>query len=346
MENCVSSIIVTVIMPVYNSEKYIEQAVLSVLQQTYSYFELLLIDDGSSDHSFNICKKMEKLDARVKAIHKDNGGVCSARNLGIKLAKGQYIAFIDNDDLYTSDFLAVMLRNIETKNVDIIKCGRRNITVDVQGKQLRTQESSWKEDSVFDRNSFLENYVHIKKTGILNSVWNGLYKKEFVVENQLEFDESFRHGNEDVYFNLCCFLKCNNISIVKDVLYEHFYRDGHSTSMKFHEDQITTFIKTVELERVWLEPVISIKDYNLIHLRNIRLAFKLLAVGRGYIRQKEGIKLVVESLGVTKASNKDIIKCKNLTLIERVELFFIINEMYDAFFAFHSLKRFHRFKRK
>lgn len=338
MEKEVSPVLVTVIMPVYNSEKYIEQAVLSVLQQTYTHFELLLIDDGSTDSSLDVCKKMEKLDVRVKAIHKNNGGVCSARNLGIQLAQGQYIAFIDNDDLYTSDFLAVMLRNTEAKNADMIKCGRRNTTVDLQGNQLNTQDSSYNEDCVFDESAFFENYAKIKNTGILNSVWNGLYKTDFIINNQLKFDESFRHGNEDVYFNLCCFLKCQKIAIVKEVLYEHFYRNGHSTSMKFHADQITTFIQTVELENKLLTSTLSIQDYTLVNLRNIRLAFKLLAVEKKVSRENKWIPFVVESLGVSKVKNVDLFK-NNLTLVERVELFLIVNKMYNAFFAFHGLKR-------
>ena len=75
-----------------------------------------------------------------------------------------------------------------------------------------------------------------------------MYKRIFLLENNLYFDETFKHGNEDVFFNNGCYIKCNSVGIVSDVLYEHFYRNAHSTSLKYHEEQITTFIQTVKLE--------------------------------------------------------------------------------------------------
>ena len=91
---------VSIIMPVYNSEKYLSKAVESVLAQDFQDFELIMVDDGSPDNSGAVCDSYAEKDARVKVIHKKNGGICSARNAGIDAARGEYIGFCDNDDLY------------------------------------------------------------------------------------------------------------------------------------------------------------------------------------------------------------------------------------------------------
>jgi Glycosyltransferases involved in cell wall biogenesis len=113
--------LISVIVPIYNCENYINQCVDSILAQTCTNFELLLIDDGSSDNSGIICDEYAKKDARVKVFHKENGGVSSARNLGLHEAKGEWIAFVDADDwikdTYLSDF------RIGEKDVDIHICG-------------------------------------------------------------------------------------------------------------------------------------------------------------------------------------------------------------------------------
>ena len=103
---------VSVIIPVYNAEKYLVRTINFVLAQTYKNFELLLVDDGSKDKSADICKQFAASDERVKYIHKDNGGVSSARNVGIEKATGEYIAFMDDDDGMRPDYLEVHVNNI------------------------------------------------------------------------------------------------------------------------------------------------------------------------------------------------------------------------------------------
>ena len=100
---------ISIIIPVYNIEKYIEKAIVSVVNQTCPDFELLLINDGSTDSSYEICKKWEEKDNRIKVISKENGGVSSARNLGMELAKGEYLFFLDGDDWIREDCFEKLL---------------------------------------------------------------------------------------------------------------------------------------------------------------------------------------------------------------------------------------------
>ena len=106
--------IVSVIMPVYNSAEYLARAIDSVLAQTFEDFELILINDGSTDNSLQICEKYQREDDRIEIINKENGGLCSARNVGLDNAKGIYIAFIDNDDKFEPSYLEVAVSALQS----------------------------------------------------------------------------------------------------------------------------------------------------------------------------------------------------------------------------------------
>ncbi|MEE1075772.1 MAG: glycosyltransferase family 2 protein [Acutalibacteraceae bacterium] len=330
------NMLISIIMPVYNSEKYLDEAIKSVLSQTYSEFELLLIDDGSTDNSPAICDEFETKDSRIRTIHKPNGGVCSARNLGINEAKGEYITFIDNDDVYEKNFLEVMVNQLLVKKVDFIKCGRKNTTVDLEGNHIGYRVCAWNESKVYSKDEFLKEYYRLKASGIMSSVWNGLYLKSFILENNLYFNETFRNGNEDVFFNNGCYIKCNSVAIISDVLYEHFYRNGHSTSLKYNEAQITTFIETVNLEEEFLAPIKGEDTYKLIFMRNIRLAFKYLNIApKGELREN-GIRLIEKGLPIKELENCSILKNSGLSKIEKIDIWLIKKKYYNVFFMIHG----------
>ena len=118
---------VSVIMPVYNSERYIEMAVNSVLEQDLNEIELILVNDGSKDNSGGICDALSKRDKRVKVIHQENQGISAARNRGIKEAEGEYIAFIDNDDTYQEGMLKKIYEYAKSNNAEVVKYGYRVI---------------------------------------------------------------------------------------------------------------------------------------------------------------------------------------------------------------------------
>ncbi|SEI84028.1 Glycosyl transferase family 2 [Propionispira arboris] len=119
--------LVSIVMPIYNAEKYVSQAIDSVLNQTMTDFELILINDGSTDKSAEICASYARNDQRITLIHQKNGGICSARNKGLTLARGEYIAFIDNDDVYLPDLLEENYILAKKYNADILKYGNQYI---------------------------------------------------------------------------------------------------------------------------------------------------------------------------------------------------------------------------
>ena len=116
---------ISVIVPVYNVERYLKRCIESIINQTYKDLEIILVDDGSTDSSGNICDEYKKIDKRISVIHKKNGGLSDARNEGLKVVTGTYIAFVDSDDFLDLDMYEYMQKNIEKENADIVICGTK-----------------------------------------------------------------------------------------------------------------------------------------------------------------------------------------------------------------------------
>ena len=130
---------ISVIVPVYNVEKYLRKCIESILNQTFREFELILVDDGSTDSSGKICDEYALKDSRIKVIHKENGGASSARNAGLDVAKGEYIGFVDSDDWIEMDMYGELYRLIKENNTDISVCGINNIK-DIKYKNENLKE--------------------------------------------------------------------------------------------------------------------------------------------------------------------------------------------------------------
>ncbi len=234
---------VSVIIPIYNCEKYLNECISSVLEQTYKDFELILVDDGSTDNSLNICYEFAKKDSRIIVIHQDNGGVSSARNKGLKNAKGEFITFVDSDDYVENDWLKMLITAILTNNADVSVCG---IKLDNQLRCLYENKLLTKDELLSE----------LQKNGLLYSVFNKLYRREKLAA---EFKNGLKFG-EDLLFNLEYFRKINTIAVVAQALY--FYRTDNvnSATTGFREDkfdnilylynQTSDFCKTIADERV------------------------------------------------------------------------------------------------
>lgn len=152
---------VSIIMPVYNSEKYLSKAVESVLAQDFQDFELIMVDDGSPDNSGAVCDSYAEKDARVKVIHKKNGGICSARNAGIDAARGEYIGFCDNDDLYLPGLIRDNYTLAKDHNIDLMRYAKI--------KRLEKDDGSvWEihakiQDMFIEQKDFYKHYQNIRR---------------------------------------------------------------------------------------------------------------------------------------------------------------------------------------
>lgn len=222
---------VSIIMPVYNSDKYLKNAVLSVLNQTYKNLELIAVDDGSTDNSLEILNNIKKDDSRLKVYTKKNGGISSARNYGIDRATGEYIGFIDNDDEYMPELISENINLIVKYNAEIIKFNKIKKIVEKERNNITAK--------INFPVTYLENKQIIAQFDKINlfggTIWNALYQKEFLNENNIRFDESDRNVIEDHRFNLDCYKKLNRIVLNPKTYYIWNMRIGHSTSGKFIE---------------------------------------------------------------------------------------------------------------
>lgn len=209
---------VSVIVPVYKVEQYLDKCVQSILDQTFRDFELLLVDDGSPDKCGEMCEAWAKKDSRIRVIHKPNGGLSDARNAGIGQANGDYLLFVDSDDWIEKDMLATLYGLIREADADMACCNFRSVNED--GSQhwddavitpgVWTEEDFWKQ--FFSSNA--QTYCNV--------AWNKLYKKEL-------FD-TVRYPvgriNEDVYILYDLVSQCKKIAATDQIGYYYLFRAG------------------------------------------------------------------------------------------------------------------------
>lgn len=182
--------LISIIIPVYNIEKYVERCIMSLCNQTYSNLEIIIIDDGSADNSLSICKNIR--DSRIKIYSQINKGVSSARNFGLKVANGEYIIFVDGDDYLEKNMIEELHKNIIKYKVDISICNYKSIFN--KEERLNTSNSM---EIVLNKNDFVENLL--EKNTFRGYLWNKLIKRE-VIKN-VKFDENI-HIMEDLIFLL------------------------------------------------------------------------------------------------------------------------------------------------
>lgn len=219
---------VSVIVPIYNSEDKLERCIKSVLQQTFQDFELLLIDDGSKDKSLEICEKFSREDSRIRVVSKSNEGVSATRNRGLELAKGEYIQFLDSDDFIVPDMMDGLVKRMEQTGADMVISGYTEIRMDSRKDVIPGYEGSCKVMEL------QETYPEIFNVVILNAIWNKLYRAEKI--QNLRFRKEISLG-EDLIFNLEYLKKADCISFIQLPFYQYDIRE-ESLNTKFRENSI------------------------------------------------------------------------------------------------------------
>ena len=217
--------LVSVIVPIYNVEKYLPRCVESIINQEYKNLEIILVDDGSPDNSPQICDEYAKKDTRIKVIHKENGGLSDARNAGMKMATGEYVSFIDSDDWIDSKFISLLYEGIKKSGADVAECATR--LFDDSDHTLKTRGSKEEKISRSDALSRL-----ITENGVYQTVWNKLYKRS-MIEN-IPFAVGKYH--EDDFWTWRIFLKIDSLYLCEKPMYNYLQRSnsiiGSSYSLK------------------------------------------------------------------------------------------------------------------
>lgn len=237
---------ISIIVPVYNAEKYICRCVESILKQSYCDFELILVDDGSMDSSLELCTLFAQKDSRIRVIHQKNQGVSSARNCGISIARGDYIAFVDIDDYIHKDMLKKMLFQIQNTDAEIAVCDSVAVLSDDE-MELETIHT-------LEDNRILEkNLVHPSiLVELAGAVWRCLYSADLIRKNNIIFPLGLKIS-EDRIFNLYAMGYAERIVYLKDVLYYRTLNE-ESAVHRYHSN----YMEIVEKGR--LETINAIKS--------------------------------------------------------------------------------------
>lgn len=290
--------LISVIVPVYKVEKYLEKCIESIIKQTYTNLQIILVDDGSPDNCGKICDEYAKKDLRIEVIHKANGGLSDARNVGISKAKGRYIGFVDSDDYIKEDMYEILLNLIKKYDADVSICNLYDV---IDGNEcIRNKENGIREYSRLD----ILKEVLLDKN-IQSYAWNKLYEKEL-------FDEikyPIRKKYEDIGTTFYLFEKCNKIVVTSEPEY-YYLKRADSLVNNVTESTILDYTEIIIQRYLYIKQNIKeLRKYN-----NYYLA-KTLITAHNDIENLENIsegmqqrykKLYELVLEIIKSNNKDI----------------------------------------
>lgn len=211
--------LITVIIPVYKVEEYLDACIVSVINQTYTNLEIILVDDGSPDRCGEICNIWQKKDQRIRVIHKENGGLSDARNAGLQIANGKYILFVDSDDCISPIMAETLFSALQYYSADIAECDYLSFNASIPDNKT-AEEQGWK---IFTSEEALSSLL--EGAVFKYPVWNKIYSKK--VLNNIRFEIGKLH--EDVFFTYQAFGQSEKIVKVSKKLY--YYRQRENSIM-------------------------------------------------------------------------------------------------------------------
>lgn len=237
---------ISIIVPVYNATKYLTRCVDSIRQQSRKEWELILVDDGSSDSSGSLCDELAKKDSRIRVIHQKNQGVSSARNTGLDMASGEYIMFVDADDWVEPTLCETLIKHsIET---DVVISGFYYVTV--SGRQENTFSCHHLKISMDGQ--FPSYFDELYEKNLLNSPWAKLYRRSLIGKQR--FSEEVALG-EDLLFNLEYFKKCTSIEIVQFAGYDYNCLNENSATKKLRTNDFQQVIALYEQVKLFQQHI-------------------------------------------------------------------------------------------
>lgn len=241
--------LLSVIIPVYNAEKYLQATLDSVLNQDCDDFEVILVEDGSDDGSGTLCDSLASHSEKIKVIHKANGGVSSARNAGIEAASGKYITFIDADDKAGENMLSDLIEEAERHNADKVFCGFEEI---LDTGERMTRIADLPPRKLMGRPEIISLMLRAGCSGdsFMNSVWGGLFKAELIRRYNLRFAD--RPMGEDWMFNMQ-YCEIAGSAVYIDRPYYKYLRNSASAVSRYHPGQFELWLENRAFRRRFVE---------------------------------------------------------------------------------------------
>ena len=263
MNKCKKNALISIVIPVYNGEKFLKECIKSIINQDYSNLEIIIIDDGSTDNSKNIIEEFLKKDSRVKYYYKNNSGVSESRNFGIKNANGDFITFVDADDYLNKDFISYYYRMILDYNADI--------ALTPMPRKFNSNSQELDESKLNDEVKIVTgedascDMLYYK---IAIGPWNKLISMKLIKENNLEFNPRLSFG-EGFKFSIDCFQRAQKIAVGKKHVYNYRLDNPNSVMTKFSLKLVTGSIESQkEIKKNIINPtkrIIDACEYALWH---------------------------------------------------------------------------------
>ncbi|WP_427113182.1 glycosyltransferase family 2 protein [Megasphaera sueciensis] len=222
----------TIIMSVYNVEKYLYAAVQSILKQDFTNFELILVDDCSTDSSYGICQKLAKIDSRIIILqNKINKGAASARNIALPYVKGTYVTFIDSDDYIETDLLGTAYVHLNKDNIDCLKIGCVEEYFDSKNRHVYSKICKIENGFFDDWDTIKCKMIEMELIPLFGYVWNAFYRVDIIQKEKIKFNERYA-VNEDFIFNIMYFKVIKNLKCIDYYGYHYNKRINNSLSTK------------------------------------------------------------------------------------------------------------------
>lgn len=237
--------ILSIIVPVYNVRAFLEKCLDSILAQTFKDFELIIVDDGSTDGSGEICDAYAERDGRITVIHKNNSGVVSARKAGIAAASGTYAGYVDGDDWIDPRMYETMISHMMKYDCDLVMCDiaheSKALPLSSGATSMNLESGYYGADSI--REKILPNMIYtgeFYKFGIYPVIWNKLYKRERLIKHQMAVDEQIKIG-EDAACVYPYIFDCGGIYFIKDLSLYHYRHSGNQMTVLYDKSYFDRF---------------------------------------------------------------------------------------------------------
>lgn len=315
--------LISIIVPIYNTEKYLERCICSIINQTYKNLEIILINDGSTDNSLEICNKFKCIDRRIIVINKENGGQGESRNLGLDIAKGKYIGFVDSDDWIELNMYEKLIKNLKLTKSDISCCDT------VNPKYKNTYEP--KCNNIITFNNYEGLLKHLESYGGLDQCpVNKLYKKELFTN--VRFLKLTGYEDAGTIFKL--FINSNKVVYESLPLYNYFYRENSTMTREFSEKDYDRIKAYEEMEKVLTE-IDTYKEL-VFYATNYKLGAIFYVVGEAMNRNKSCYLKMIKNI---RNECRYIIKYKKYNTIKQKIILYLISTMPSFYGEIYKIKR-------
>lgn len=289
---------ISIIIPVYNVSKYLDECLKSVVGQTYKNIQIILVNDGSTDNSGAICEEWKKKDDRIEVIHKANGGLSSARNVGIEKAQGEYLMFVDSDDIISFNLCELLYNLLIENDADLAICNALHIFNDTK---VEFQIDDKIEICCFNRNEAICNLWYQKV--FLPSAWGKLYKKELF--DNIRFTEGIIFEDIDIMHEI--FYLCDKIVYTNDPGYGYVHHENSITTKKYAlRDNVILDI---------CEKIINFASNKDIEIKKAAQAYSVTGALRVYLNAPKTVeyqKAIAKAKEILRLYGKDVLKDVNI----------------------------------